>query len=275
MRGWTSWVINLSVALYFFSLVLPLGLRALRQSWARDGFLLLFFMIILDILGHREAEAVAGLGLIAASVWSGARSWRLAARVKAAWLKRVRDGGGVTVAAPFQGRWKASGCGPDAAKNHHLAARDQWFAVDFVRVDGESLGSEILSPVDGVVAYVEDGHPNLHRRRFFRSPNVRSPAGNYVAIQVKMGEITSAEGAPVFVLLCHLLQGSVRVGIGATVRVGDVVGLCGNSGNTSGPHLHIHAQDRAEISVGVAKGVPLRFEGAAEWFKPGAVLENL
>ncbi len=280
MPAWTSWVINLSIAAYFFSMVLPLGLRVLRLRWARDGFLLLVFMIILDILGHREAEAVAGLALIAGSVWCGARSWRLSARLKVAWLQRWREGGGVTVAAPFRGRWRASGCGLDAAKNHHLAARDQWFAVDFVRVDRGSLGSEILSPVDGVVAYVEDEHRDIRPQRFFRKPNVRSPAGNYVSIQVKTceakrREATGAEGAAVYVLLCHLQWGSLRVGVGATVRVGDVVGLCGNSGNTSRPHLHIHAQDRARIAVGVAQGLPLRFDGAggSEWLEPGRVFE--
>ncbi len=280
MPAWTSWVINLSIAAYFFSMVLPLGLRVLRLRWARDGFLLLVFMIILDILGHREAEAVAGLALIAGSMWFGARSWRLSARLKAAWLKRWREGGGITVAAPFRGRWKASGCGPDAAKNHHLAARDQWFAVDFVRADRESLGSEILSPVDGVVAYVEDEHPDIRPQRFFRKANVRSEAGNYVSIEMKRGEVNrgeaaGAEGAAVYVLLCHLQRGSVRVGVGATVRVGDVVGFCGNSGNTSGPHLHIHAQDRSRIAVGVAQGLPLRFDGVgeSEWLEPGRVFQ--
>jgi hypothetical protein len=265
---WTFWILNLSTAAYFLSMVLPLGPKALRLRWARDGFLLLVFMIILDILGQRKAEAVAGLALIAGSVWSAVRSRRLSGRLTAAWLKRWREGGGPTVAAPFRGRWKASGCGPDAAKNHHLAARDQWFALDFSRVDGESLGSEILSPVDGVVAYVEDGHPDVRPQRYFRKPNVRSPAGNYVAIE-------AAGDSPVFVLLCHLQRGSVRVGVGATVRVGDVLGLCGNSGNTSRPHLHIHAQDRAKFAVGVARGLPLRFcgHGAEEWLEPGGVVQ--
>ncbi len=267
MHG-ASWVINLSIAAYLLSLLLPLGLRAMRMRWARDGFLLLFFIIILDIGGHREAEAFAGAALIAGSVWFGVRSRRLSARLKAAWLKRWRVGGGIAVAAPFRGRWKASGCGPDAAKNHHLAARDQWFATDFVRVDGESLGSEILSPVDGVVAHVEDGHEDVRPQRFFRKANVISPAGNYVAIEV-------AGDSPAFLLLCHLQRGSVRVGVGSAVRIGDLVGLCGNSGNTMAPHLHIHAQDRAEVSIGVAKGLPLQFAGvgASEWLAPGQVIE--
>jgi hypothetical protein len=267
MPGWISWAIDLSIVAYLFAMVLPLGLRALRLRWARDGFLLLVFMIILDILGHREAEAVAGLALVAGSVWSGFRSWRLSRRLKVGWLKRWGEGGGVTVATPFRGRWKASGCGPDAAKNHHLAARDQWFAVDFVRVDGDSRGSEIVSPADGVVAFVEDGHRDLRPQWFSRKPDVRSPAGNYVAIEV-------AGDSPVFVLLCHLQQGSVRLGVGATVTAGDVVGLCGNSGNTSEPHLHIHAQDRPTIAVGMAKAVPLRFAGAVDWVQPGEVLES-
>jgi len=268
---WTRWVLDAAPAVFILSLVLPIGLRAMRLRWARDGFLLIVFMVVLDGLGHRKAEAVAGLAVIAGSVWFPARWYRLSARLKAAWLKRWSAAEGIVVAAPFRGRWKPSGCGPNPARNHHLVAPDQWFAADFVRVDGETLGSEILSPVDGVVAHVEDGHPDIRPARFFRKPNVRSPAGNYVAI-----EVACTEGPPVYLLLCHLKQGSVKVAAGANVRAGEVVALCGNSGNTTAPHLHIHAQDRAEIAVGRAKGLPLRFheQAGAEWLEPGAILES-
>jgi len=260
--------INVSVGVYVLSVLLPLGFRAIRMRWARDGFLLLVFMVVLDLLGHRQAEALAGLFLIAGSAWCGGRSWRLSRRLKTAWLRRWREGTGITVALPFRGRWKALNCGPNAAKNHHLAAPDQWFAADFVREDGAGLGSEILSPLDGRVAYVEDGHPDLspgRRRRANRS----SPAGNYISI-----EIAREGAAPTYLLICHLQQRSIRVEIGACVRAGDVVGLCGNSGNTTAPHLHIHAQDRAQLAVGLARGLPLRFGdvGEAEWLEPGRIL---
>ncbi len=43
---------------------------------------------------------------------------------------------------------------------------------------------------------------------------------------------------------------------GARVEAGDLLGLAGNSGNTSEPHLHIHAVDAA-----TGLGVPMAFDG--------------
>jgi hypothetical protein len=265
-----SWIINGSLGVYALSLLLPMGLRSLRARWSRDGFLLIAFMVVLELLGHGQAEAVAGLGLVGGSVWMLIRSRRISVRLRAAWLRRWRDQAGLVVNAPFRGRWKASGCGPDPAKNHHFAATDQWFAIDWVRVDGETRGAELFSPVDGVVAHVEDGHPDIPAQRWLRKPNRLSPAGNYVSIQLGL-----AEGSLAFVLLCHLQEGSVRVAAGESVRAGSLVGLCGNSGNTTIPHLHIHAQDRAEVAIGRAKGVPLRFRGEVgeDWIVPGRIIE--
>jgi murein DD-endopeptidase MepM/ murein hydrolase activator NlpD len=59
--------------------------------------------------------------------------------------------------------------------------------------------------------------------------------------------------------LCHLARDSVRVRAGQPVRAGDEVGRCGNSGRTTVPHLHMHAQDRPEPAIGEAHGVPIAF----------------
>jgi len=40
------------------------------------------------------------------------------------------------------------------------------------------------------------------------------------------------------------------------VRVGDLMGLVGNSGNTTEPHLHIHAVD-----PDTGAGVPITLDG--------------
>jgi murein DD-endopeptidase MepM/ murein hydrolase activator NlpD len=45
----------------------------------------------------------------------------------------------------------------------------------------------------------------------------------------------------------HLQPGSVRVKIGQRLRPGQVIGLLGNSGNTTGPHLHFGIQDGPDI----------------------------
>jgi murein DD-endopeptidase MepM/ murein hydrolase activator NlpD len=57
-------------------------------------------------------------------------------------------------------------------------------------------------------------------------------AGNHVAINC--GEF--------FLILAHLRQGSIAVAAGDTVKAGDILGQMGNSGNSSEPHLHLHAQ---------------------------------
>jgi murein DD-endopeptidase MepM/ murein hydrolase activator NlpD len=59
--------------------------------------------------------------------------------------------------------------------------------------------------------------------------------------------------------LCHLTEGSVAVTEGQPVSAGDVLGLVGNSGRSTEPHLHLHA-------VGPdGTAMPLLIEGKAPW----------
>jgi hypothetical protein len=48
-------------------------------------------------------------------------------------------------------------------------------------------------------------------------------------------------GQKVTIVYYHLKQGSVMVKAGSTVQAGQPLARLGNSGNSSGPHLHIHA----------------------------------
>jgi murein DD-endopeptidase MepM/ murein hydrolase activator NlpD len=41
--------------------------------------------------------------------------------------------------------------------------------------------------------------------------------------------------------------GSIRVQIGVSVKVGEVLGLLGNTGNTEAPHLHFQLADGPDI----------------------------
>jgi murein DD-endopeptidase MepM/ murein hydrolase activator NlpD len=61
------------------------------------------------------------------------------------------------------------------------------------------------------------------------------------------------------VLMAHLRRGSLRVHKGDRVRRGDQIAECGNSGNSSEPHLHCQVMDRP--SVWVAAGLPFRIDG--------------
>ena len=64
------------------------------------------------------------------------------------------------------------------------------------------------------------------------------------------------EGVTIY--LAHMLL----VRTGQRVRAGELIGRVGNSGNTTEPHLHIHAEPGAY--PGLFSGeppVPMRFEG--------------
>ena len=59
-------------------------------------------------------------------------------------------------------------------------------------------------------------------------------AGNYVSLDLGDGRYIHYE---------HLRPGSVRVEVGERVRRGDVVAQVGYTGNSGGPHLHMHVSD--------------------------------
>ncbi|HZL81707.1 MAG TPA: M23 family metallopeptidase [Demequina sp.] len=57
--------------------------------------------------------------------------------------------------------------------------------------------------------------------------------------------------------MAHLRQGSARVRVGDRVRQGDVVAACGNSGNSTQPHVHLQATDGTDWNT--ARGLPIAF----------------
>ena len=75
-------------------------------------------------------------------------------------------------------------------------------------------------------------------------------AGNHVVIQ------TAAEE---FVVIAHFQQNSILVKEGDQVQAGDLLGLAGNTGQSTEPHIHIHVQNRADLLDPQAIGLPLRF----------------
>jgi hypothetical protein len=78
-------------------------------------------------------------------------------------------------------------------------------------------------------------------------------AGNHVIVECK----------GVNVLLAHLMEGSIKVGEEDEVVEGQIIGQVGNSGNTSQPHLHIHAERGRDEDKQILEGngVPITFGG--------------
>lgn len=142
--------------------------------------------------------------------------------------------------------------------NYHHAYESQQYALDISKVDKWGVratgiypselskyriyGETLYSPCTGKVAEAEDGLPDLTPP----DTNPEKAAGNHVVLQCE--EIDAQ------VLIAHMQQDSLRVAAGDQIEAGEKLGLVGNSGNTSEPHLHIHAEKDGE-------GVPIEFNG--------------
>jgi len=178
--------------------------------------------------------------------------------------------GPVVISPPLRGgRWAAAG-GPAGPHRRALQAVNgqlrlgQRFAVDFVaRLDAEgrthvgdpdqnasyfNYGQPVLAVGDGKVVEAVDRLPD-------QIPNAAVPVsladagGNEVILKLDRG---------VFAGYGHLKPGSVRVKRGQRVRAGRVLGKLGNSGQSTGPHLHLQLMNRPSFPD--ADGLPFVFE---------------
>jgi hypothetical protein len=146
----------------------------------------------------------------------------------------------VRISLPLRGEWLCFWGGDTPELNQHNAVINQRYAFDFLGVDASGktrggasddnqdyacFGREILAPADGVVTDVISGVRDNHAP----SMNSFSALGNAVFIK---------HAADVYSLMAHLKLGSIRVKVGDRVKRGQVIALCGNSGNSSEPHLH-------------------------------------
>lgn len=189
----------------------------------------------------------------------------------------------VDVSLPFAGRWKVENSPKRRVPSHGTSMLGTAYAIDFVGVDDNgrtapgvswrtafateppeqffAFGREILAPVTGRVAAVHQGEPDHEARR---SPVSLLPyaLGQASRLRRGLGSITGncviiaprASGA--FVAVMHLQAGSIRVSVGQDVTEGERIANCGNSGNSTQPHVHMQAMDR--LDPWSAQGLPMR-----------------
>ena len=106
------------------------------------------------------------------------------------------------------------------------------------------FGAPVLAPCTGRVVVAHDGEPDHEARRsqLALAPwwlaQGRRVRGGAAAIAGDHVVIALAAGGP-FVLVAHLRRSLVTVGVGDRVRAGAVIGACGNSGNSTQPHVHL------------------------------------
>ena len=125
-------------------------------------------------------------------------------------------------------------------------------------------GAPVLAPMSGTVVITHDGEEDHPARRsqlslvpYALSQGSRLRAGP-AAIAGNHVVIAMGDQGP-YVLLAHLRSGSVRVEPGAHVDVGQVLAQCGNSGNSTQPHVHLQATDSTHWPS--TRGLPIAFDG--------------
>jgi len=174
----------------------------------------------------------------------------------------------ISIESPLQGEWKVlcpPGHHPNAfdfvktSSNCRSLHRKRTINFLFSHIDSSDYycwGESVLAPVAGkVVRAYGDWRDHRYTSLWqtiviwynatyrFRPQekngrlDIRPNAGNHVMIE-------SDEDYVVF--LAHLKNGSVLVNEGQRVKVGEQLGMVGNSGNSTAPHLHINVFNQIE-----------------------------
>lgn len=136
-----------------------------------------------------------------------------------------------------------------------------------------AYGSPVSAPADGTVVEVVDTRRD-HRARtsllgllyfLLVEQLVRSFAprsftfGNHVVLRLEDGADGGELHGEVYAGLCHLRRGSITVEVGDRVQAGQLLGECGNSGNSTEPHLHFQLMDSPGGDS--ARGIPFSWRG--------------
>jgi hypothetical protein len=159
---------------------------------------------------------------------------------------------------PFADQWLVMQGGHSVFDNGYQALEDQRFAMDFVLLkngvpfEGEPsaneqfycFGQPVLAPADGtVVRVVKDIGDNTPGK-----PSEDRPNGNMIMI---------LHGNNEYSVLSNLKQSSIKLKHGDTVKQGDPVGECGNSGRSSAPMVHYQLQNSAGFPM--VESLPVQF----------------
>tara|TARA_B100000809_G_scaffold255623_1_gene294420 strand:+ start:89 stop:1024 length:936 start_codon:yes stop_codon:yes gene_type:complete len=161
---------------------------------------------------------------------------------------------------PFKSEWTVFWGGDTKELNYHIVDQAQKNAFDLIITDekGNSyktigqtnddyyvFGKEIIAPAAGEVVLVVEGIKD-------NTPGEMNPiyvAGNTVIIKTANDE---------YLFFAHFKQHSIKVKQGQQVKQGELLGLCGNSGNSTEPHLHFQIQNVENMNK--ATGVKSYFD---------------
>lgn len=152
---------------------------------------------------------------------------------------------------PFNGEWTVVWGGDTKELNYHVESEAQKNAFDIVRTDQDgktfrtngktnedyyAFGQNLIAPCDAEVVLVVDGIKD-------NNPGTLNPIyipGNTVILETANKE---------YLFFAHFKQHSIVVEQGQRVKQGDLLGQCGNSGNSSEAHIHFHIQNIEDMNT--------------------------
>ncbi len=175
------------------------------------------------------------------------------------------DEKGIDIAFPLTEGLIGQGGSSMLINYHHSDTSSQQYALDIVKLNSWGMrargllpydlnkyaiyGDTIFSPCDGKIVKMKDGQDNVP----IGVVDNLNPRGNYIILEYENN----------LIIMGHMLKNSIMVSTGDIVKKGQPIARVGNSGRTTGPHLHIHAiagTDTSKIIQG-GNGIPIYFYG--------------
>ncbi|MFC7280125.1 M23 family metallopeptidase [Paractinoplanes rhizophilus] len=228
----------------------------------------LLFLVLLAILGQSVLPYDLAWWVVLPALGGAMALYAFVGRVRAEPL---------LVEPPVRGRWRALNSPASRVPSHGLHAYGQTYAIDLVfdppgfsrprgfrrAAEFPGFGRPVLAAAPGRVVRVSQWQRD-HRSR------TSLPALLYLLAEGMVREFLGAGrvvgnhivvdlGDGRYALYAHLRRHSATVRPGDRVVAGQELARCGNSGNSSEPHLHFQLMDHPRPAF--AAGLPFDFAG--------------
>lgn len=258
-HGALFWL-QLGIKILFFGLIAVYTLRCLpidgfsTQEYQVIKMLMLFLPILIIVLNIMPTNRIN---------WPQAALMACVSTffIKHLWaFERTEFNHAITLVNPFGQTALVVQGGNSSLFNHHFNYHQQQWALDMVLpgrnyMQGQQLtdfpcfGHPLYAPISGEVVALKNDAPDVQ----IGETDLSQITGNYVVIKQAQSR---------YVMLAHLKFGSIQVELGQSVLQGDtLLGECGNSGNTTEPHLHLQVQDTADFKS-VTQTFPIYFKSS-------------
>lgn len=168
----------------------------------------------------------------------------------------------VSIRLPISQPARIAWGGDSVDVNYHVTVLPERWAYDLLgqpaalkspRLQDYGIyGVEVVTPANGTIVDIRNDMPDLTPGTELDGGDVREMMGNYVFIRL--------DETGTYLVIAHLMPGSIRVQPGQHVAEGAPFARVGNSGSTSEPHIHIHhqRQDPSQTLL-FSEGLPLYF----------------